>query len=180
MTKHRPSRRRSFARASAWCGIVLASVLMVAWVGSAWWEVALLNDKLLGVRIRSGRFATVWPWTYKTWQWSIEVQRNSWPFWEKQTTFEHIDLSGDLMVSRMGAAPTAPARRTPAATQGFHIFVIPLWPFILAFGIPSIWTLLATRRRRDPLLCPHCRYPRGSSPICTECGHTLPNPPQPH
>lgn len=49
--------------------------------------------------------------------------------------------------------------------------LIPLWPFFLATG--AAWALTHERKPADDV-CPHCRYPRGSSPVCTECGKSLP------
>lgn len=54
--------------------------------------------------------------------------------------------------------------------SGYFTF-IPLWPFILATG--AAWALTHERKPADDV-CPHCRYPRGSSPVCTECGKSLP------
>lgn len=160
MTKQRPSRRRSIARASAWCGIVLASVLTVAWVGSRWWSVlvfsphghALLADGEVFGLARSDRPGDSWEWITS----KIDKKHSRHFGW-----FQSLSLR-------------------PGQTH----FWIPLWPFILAFGIPSTWILLATRRPRDPFACPHCRYPRGvgrgASPICPECGQPLPNLPHSH
>jgi len=54
---------------------------------------------------------------------------------------------------------------------GRLITFIPLWPFFLVTG--AACALLYERKPADNA-CPHCRYPRGSSPVCTECGKTLP------
>ncbi|MCC6679014.1 MAG: hypothetical protein IT436_17955 [Phycisphaerales bacterium] len=49
----------------------------------------------------------------------------------------------------------------------------------LLYGLPITVPLLIIRpvrrwRRRRAGLCPHCRYPFGASPVCTECGRSLP------
>jgi hypothetical protein len=163
MTTPRPSRRRSLARASAWCGVALAAILTVAWVGSSWREVTVLTPyRLSSLGVWAGRVTV---------------------------SFGPTDLEGD---GHWGVR-TSPVPAVFMQFKGFHhvtlrsgteAVMFPLWPFILALAIPSTWILLATRRPRDPLACPHCRYPRGvgrgASPICPECGQPLPNLPPPH
>lgn len=66
------------------------------------------------------------------------------------------------------------SRNTPPPVKygwvrpGFLSCTIPLWPFILATGIPSMW-LLNPKRKRDGC----CGYPRDGLPPgsrCPECG----------
>jgi hypothetical protein len=58
----------------------------------------------------------------------------------------------------------------------------PLWPGLLlntASYAAGAWLLIALpgtirhRRRVRHNLCPHCAYPIGTSPVCTECGRPL-------
>jgi len=129
--------------------------MMVAWIGNLWaWIVVLPPSRKWMGYVESGRvlYAAETEWHLPPPGWNVQVRPS---VTELRLMFGWFSQEDDQTS-------------------------IPLWPFILAFGIPSIWTLLAARRRRDPNACPHCRYPRGASPICTECGQPLPNPPQPH
>jgi hypothetical protein len=59
----------------------------------------------------------------------------------------------------------------------------PLWPgfalntliFAALFGLVFVPSLLRKRLRRQNACCPHCGYPAGPSPICSECGHPRPS-----
>lgn len=65
-------------------------------------------------------------------------------------------------------------------------WILPLRPLMGGFAVNTLMygTILlvvgltpgAVRaaRRRHHNLCPACAYPRGSSPVCTECGEALP------
>lgn len=72
------------------------------------------------------------------------------------------------------------------AFGGTHTPLIPLRPIPFGFAVNSVlyamlsWLLVDQTRRLRALnrirrnLCPACAYPRGSSPVCTECGEALP------
>lgn len=69
---------------------------------------------------------------------------------------------------------------------GLAATALPYRPILLGFAVNTLlfsaflaapFLILAPVRRRLRLrasLCPRCRYPMSASPVCTECGHTLP------
>ncbi len=42
------------------------------------------------------------------------------------------------------------------------------------FGPRATWEVVLRRRRRRAGCCTMCGYPKGASPVCTECGRPLP------
>ena len=74
------------------------------------------------------------------------------------------------------------------ARQGFRTVlpVTPIWPEViinsifyagLVYGLFLGPCIVRRRLRTKSDLCPRCAYPRGVSPLCTECGSTLPDRP---
>jgi hypothetical protein len=51
------------------------------------------------------------------------------------------------------------------------IFALAAW--LLLFAAPSTVRGYITHIRRSRRLCPHCGYPIGNSPICSECGRPV-------
>jgi hypothetical protein len=167
MTKPRLSRRRSFARTLAWCGIACAVALALLWVGSGWLFVGVRSPFNLHTAYLSCGWITLYWDTHPVLDsdgngpqpWSAWCRWTTW-YWDGWTLFDY------------------------GTENSASCLELALWPFALALCIPSTWILLATRRPRDPFACPHCRYPRGvgrgASPICPECGQPLPNLPHSH
>jgi hypothetical protein len=117
---------------------------------------------------------------------SLERVEVGWPF----ATMEWVGDSDYRMPPRAGGGAARQwiwsAGLEPPIRKGSlylsanrRLPLTPLWPgfaiHIAAFAT-ACWCAAATLRtlrragRRRRGLCPTCRYPRGDSPVCTECG----------
>lgn len=56
--------------------------------------------------------------------------------------------------------------------RGFAVNSLVYGSILLAVGLTRVAVRASMRKRHG--LCPACAYPRGSSPVCTECGEALP------
>lgn len=94
-----------------------------------------------------------------------------------RTTFEQAQQGGPLIRSSLATPMTmtdVPWYSVRPILTGLAVDValLGVLPVALLHGVLG-WCA-ARRRRRDR--CARCGYPRGTSPVCTECGHALPAP----
>lgn len=139
-----------------WGCTVLTVLLLVVWVGSAWWEAGFGLDPTGGFEVNGGRLLIGWiePWSMDPDDgWWFPPGRHSSPFklWFKLT------------------------RDTFSDHTSTTIFV-PIWSLVLLSGVPTVWLWYRDRRRRHGL-CANCGYDlRGSvSGVCPECGTPPPS-----
>ena len=137
-----------------WGGAVLTVLLLVVWVGSAWWWCNFIPRSVsYAMAIERGTLAVEWvtpaptlPDRYLGWHtgWSRPFRLMWWFRLESGT------------VVRGGTATEV---------------VVPLWFGAFSFGLPTI-ILWFGDRRRAPGLCIKCGYDlRGNaSGVCPECG----------
>jgi len=142
----RPAIRKSVK----WGGAALAVVLLVAWIGSAWWAIASPSFRLQRAWVGGGGLGLItysgnWPFDIA----SFELGPSELPFcwW-----FDHI--------------------RKPQIS----VRLIPLWAPLLLTLIPTgfAWRADLIARRRAMLgKCTQCGYSRAgltSDAVCPECG----------
>ncbi|MCC6908083.1 MAG: hypothetical protein IT430_09100 [Phycisphaerales bacterium] len=134
-----------------WGGAVLTVLLLVVWVGSAWWQAGVRSHGFY-LEVYGGGL-------------SIGVDRwrdDEFEFWLKDHTFD-VWWWFDVTV-----------RPDPFAEV---IGYIPIWFLLLATGLASGW-LWHRDRRRALCLCIKCGYDlRGNaSGVCPECGTPPPRP----
>lgn len=138
--------------------------------GPIWW------DTKRATRLQDKQFATGWPAL------ALRAQRGTvwdshppdWATLPGPQVFEP-QWFGAIDLSRWTRAPA------PLADAVLPLRVIPVGFALNTMFYGGLLLLLATaitaarsalRRRRN--LCPACGYPRGTSPVCTECGAPLP------
>lgn len=139
------------------------------YTGPIWWEAARLNE------LHHMQFASGWPARSLRAHYDVDWASHRTPWsptgpWVIQTRwFGGFDLSrwGDVpaslanVVLPLRVIPMGFAQNTAFYGAAFLLF---------ATMIRSARAMSRTRRG----LCPACAYPRGSSPVCTECGEALP------
>lgn len=145
-----------------WSGTVLTVLLLVVWVGSAWWgfgglvgrtTIAGIDSGGLFVRYESSNMLAQmvangeWP----TPVWRHRAGVHWWVYWRQYRS----SLSGALL--RMDA-------------------YVPIWTVLLVLSVPTCY-LWYRDRRRPPGLCSKCGYDlRGTDhDVCPECGRETPN-----
>ncbi len=85
--------------------------------------------------------------------------------------------TGIDVTEQFGATYWGRGRRLPLTPlwPGFAIntllYAPILWLLFLTPGLLRRWRRIRRIRRGQ---CPACAYPIGTSPVCTECGHELP------
>lgn len=137
-----------------WGGTVLTVLLLVVWLGSAWWQVPLRQDGSGGAYgLGAGQLLVTWP------------LRTGAPL--------RGMCVGALELRVSGFSWWFVSRHLPVVVKGstLHLVGVPLWSLALTAGLPSAWLWLRGRRRA-PGLCVHCGYDlRGNaSGVCPECG----------
>jgi hypothetical protein len=147
--------RRAMWQSMKWTGAVVTVLLLVMWVGSAWYACLCTNSGFSFVDIDSGGFGIHWT----NW-WSLKnLEPRTWNAYSKQSSSFHLWFQ---FVSK-------PFNRY---IQMYSIY-IPIWFFALLTAVPTALLFRGDRRRRlreRGNACPKCGYPIGSSPLCTECG----------
>ena len=137
-----------------WSGTVLTVLLLVVWVGSAWWiaGVRLVRTGTLGVRY--GQVLIAWnePWSI-------------------------IPDYGDWYPPRRHSDPFSwwfDGWRVTAGGVTYTRVLIPIWVLVVLVATPTLW-LWRCDRRRQPSLCVKCGYDlRGADhEVCPECGAAL-------
>lgn len=111
----------------------------------------------------------------------VERTRAGWPFAtlegfsRQEYTYSHETRATTVLVYEreslrtMSPTLTMPSRIKPAGVLGnFAVYA----GFIVV--VRFAWTFRATYRRARKL-CLACGYPIGASPVCTECGVTIPS-----
>lgn len=146
-------RRRSIPK---WPCTVLTVLLVIVWVGSAWWFVRVSALPTFGFSVGAGRVQLYWctPWSLLP-ERGIETFRTRMP----ATMHWQFGLERGLL-SSLNMTDT-------------RVF-IPLWFVTLLFGLPAAATWHRDRRRA-PSVCVKCGYDlRGNtSGVCPECGGGL-------
>ncbi len=135
-----------------WGGTVLTVLLLVAWVGSAWWEAAVRCPPTIRAGVQAGVLFMSWETPWSPWPASFECVIGprpgvSWTWW-----FDVFRLP-------------LPKGGTVSCIR------IPIWFLSLATGLCSAW-LWNRDRRRAPGLCCNCGYDLRGNPssVCPECG----------
>ncbi|MCC6908081.1 MAG: hypothetical protein IT430_09090 [Phycisphaerales bacterium] len=139
-----------------WSGTVLTVLLLVVWVGSAWWYAIFYLGPTLGLGVHAGRVLVVWeePWSIIPVSSEWELGRHSSP----------LSFSWWFYVER-----------GPWAAGTYAKVYIPLWALVVLFAAPTL-RLWWRDRRKPPGLCVKCGYDlRGADhAVCPECGAAAP------
>ncbi len=72
-----------------------------------------------------------------------------------------------------GRALQIPLIPLPLGLLGNAVLYGAVLAVIRAIAFAVVWAVSALFRGVPEGLCPKCRYPRGTSPVCTECGEKL-------
>ena len=135
-----------------WSATVLTVLLLVVWVGSAWWVASFRLQPTVSLLVYAGEVLIDWqePWSVIPASTSSDFARHSAPF------------SWWFDVYRV----TAPSGTT------FNFVSIPIWVLVVLFATPTIW-LWRGDWRKQPGLCIKCGYDlrANTTGICPECGH---------
>jgi len=135
-----------------WSGAVLTVLLLVVWVGSAWWGCTLFVPTSLMASVIGGRLY-------------IEHREPASFLWSKvqwdgpyRTSFQFGWWFARQTLSNPGGSVTTTTS-------------IPLWSPVVVLGAPTVM-LWYRDRRRQPGLCIACGYDlRGADHnVCPECG----------
>ncbi|MCC6909073.1 MAG: hypothetical protein IT430_14110 [Phycisphaerales bacterium] len=137
-------------------GCTAATVLLlVVWVGSAWWVVTIVSNPNGIISLRFGTFTVVWrdP-AVPTTAWSIHGSPPQRPEMQWSFVFD--------------------ATTTYSGTR-FRGIEIPLWTAVATAGAAAGWFWYRDRHRA-PGLCIKCGYDlRGADhAVCPECGAAAP------
>ena len=136
-----------------WIGAVATVLLLVVWVGSAWIDVGFVaTQPRIGLQLGQGQILVGWqmPSRSRHWRWEMDAHG----FMPIRWWVDHF------------VRPNRP----------LEIWCIPLWPFILLTGAPTVLMWRQDRRRRLAELsnsCRKCGYSRSGLPAhrpCPECG----------
>ncbi len=156
----------------------------------------------IGATVRSGDGVTLWVmlglvendvYSITEWQvgWPFRCMRSNlaWPAGSTRILGIPVDLSWkhwfDLQKQEFGYLhEDGRVRRTPLIPMplgllGNAIFYAAVLSvsraiaFVLVSLIASLSDRISRAWRIPKGLCPRCRYPRGTSPVCTECGEKL-------
>ncbi len=138
-----------------WVGVVVMVLLIVAWLGSGRWWIAIGNSTGGVLTLESGRLNVL-----------IRAEISSY------TSTPGLSLTAhDYRLSW-----TFESRH-----QGDFFYCIPLWSFVLVAGIMTwgLWWYDALASRCDRLSqirCPTCNYDRKGISLnapCPECGYSI-------
>ncbi len=137
-----------------WGGTVLTVLLLVVWVGSAWWGAGCWLEPTTELWVYAGRIFIGWqePWSIIPVDCSwIPPERQSEPF---SWWFER--------------------RRYTWGGGTFTIVLIPIWALVVLVATPTVW-IWYRDRRKQPSLCVKCGYDlRGADhAACPECGAAI-------
>jgi len=140
-----------------WSGTVLTVLLLVVWVGSAWWMAGFTLEPTGTLAAYAGKVSISWqePWSI-------------------------IPVDGRLHRPRRHSEPFSWWFDASRATMGGVTrtgIAIPIWVLVVLFATPTLWLWRCDRRRR-PGLCLKCGYDlRGADhKVCPECGTPPPRP----
>ncbi|MCC6908080.1 MAG: hypothetical protein IT430_09085 [Phycisphaerales bacterium] len=139
-----------------WSGTVLTVLLLVVWVGSAWWACTLFLPTSLLASVMSGQI-------YVEWREPVSVH------------WSQVQWVGPYRASTQFAWWFA---RQTFSTPGGSITTstsVPLWSLVCLSALPTTW-IWYRDRRRAPGLCAKCGYDlRGADhAVCPECGAAAP------
>ena len=148
-----------------WGGAVVSVVLVVVWVGSAWWDVEWMGPGGSSIGVDAG---------------CLHLRGS----WLKTVGHESTLLGGLPFGIRDIHAGWTIGRAHDGfdwwpSSLGFNQFwsyEFPVWPMIVGVLIATVaaWRLDALARRRDFTgLCPKCNYDRTGlavGAVCPECG----------
>ena len=133
---------------------MLTVLLLVVWVGSAWWWAGFDRAPTSFLGASAGRVGIGWrePW-------SITSVRGDWALVRNQMPFQWW-FNG---------------RRGSSGGATFNFISIPIWVLVVLVAAPTLW-LWRCDRRKQPGLCITCGYDlRGADhKVCPECGAALP------
>jgi hypothetical protein len=136
-----------------WSGTVLTVLLLVLWVGSAWWLAGFELSPMGGLQVSAGKVGIGW-------RESLSITPVSSIWWTPGRHSRPFEwwLAGERRTFQRGVAVTA--------------VEIPIWMLVVLFGIPTLW-LWRRDRRGQPGLCIKCGYDlRGADHrVCPECGN---------
>lgn len=130
------------------------------------WKPTDAGDYMLPAR----HFAAGWPW--------LALRASIWPDPVNAVTGRFatetrwgVDLDSDVFNTAWNLrAPLLLPLRPIWRGSACNILTYSTAIGVAWFGIHSLWRGTRTRRGQ----CPACGYPRGTSPVCTECGEALP------
>ena len=130
------------------------------------------------------RDPTPLPTCMSTWpQEFLCVDRAGWPCLSMEAVRSRFNRGGTPVVLRSALVPpdwvapannhwsTSPLLPLKPVWPGFVVnwFVYTAATWLVVFSFPIARRVVRIRRH----CCPSCGYPIGTSPVCTECGHTL-------
>jgi len=141
-----------------WGGTVLTVLLLVVWVGSAWWGVFVDLPPSTELFVDSGVLRVAWD---ETWAFPNRVE-----WWGPEPNDQNFEYRFGFHTSTY---------RSWAGPMQATLISIPIWSLVCLSALPT--ALLWYRdRRRMPGLCVKCGYDlRGNaSGVCPECGGEAP------
>jgi len=149
--------RKRLRSTCKWGGTAATVLLLVVWVGSAWWRAGYWWIPTGGLDVYAGRVYIGWdePWSIipERGRW-YPPERHPWPFawW----------FGGD---------------RYTLGGVTYTVVLIPIWVLVVLVATPTLWLWRCDRRKR-PGLCVKCGYDlRGTDhKVCPECGSLPPRP----
>src|SRR5262245_9465167 len=149
-----------------WTGAVVTVLLLVVWVGSAWYGCRYSGQSSSGALTQAiigrGEFTVVWksPWQLE------RIIACRW--WFDRLPADSLPSPGfDWWFRVLDGGP---------ANRNYKAVRAPLWFPLLLTGVPTVLMFRRDRRRRRAEmrnLCPHCGYSRTGLPAdhaCPECG----------
>ncbi len=119
---------------------------------------------------------------YKEWRigWPLQcLERHTWLTFGKNIPSDYEFAAGQVekglvLLPEYGFFGRLPRRRLPvepvwaAVIFNTVFYAAALW--LLTYGLFALRRFIRVKRGR----CPACAYPRGESPVCSECGKALP------
>ena len=144
--------RKRLRSTCKWGGTAATVLLLVVWVGSAWWRVGVGLWPTVALWVEAGQIGIGWqePWSIIPGDgWWILPERHSHPFSWWFDVWPNT-WSGGVTYTEVW---------------------IPIWVLIVLVAMPTLW-LWRCDRRRQPGLCIKCGYDlRGADhKVCPECG----------
>lgn len=135
-----------------WSCTLLTVLLLVMWVGSAWWWGGVDRAPASYVGMSAGRIGIGWrePW-------SITSMTGDWVF-----------VRSSLRIQWWFEG-----RKVASGGTTFSTVLMPMWPLVVLAATPTIW-IWWHDRRSPPTGCRNCGYDlRGAAhEVCPECGAT--------
>jgi hypothetical protein len=140
-----------------WCGTAATVLLLLVWLGSGFVSVIVRPACLQRITINRGR-VRYFDYTNT----GAVIHDRGIPKHFQATNSIGMDWGFQFDVST-------------GTLAGVRLYLVPIWPFILVTGIPSViaWNLDRIARRAPVGACPACGYSRaGLTPAapCPECG----------